>query len=64
MNVSRALSLNLTDRPFWTRAGMTLIPVKGVLGAPELVSGLLHRQEPVAAGGSTDGEEKGDDLRE
>src|SRR5262245_26552219 len=43
---------------------VTLISVKGVLGAPEFVGGLLYRQEPVAAGGSTEGEEECDDLGE
>jgi hypothetical protein len=43
---------------------VTLIPVKGVLGAPELVGGILHGQESVAADGSPKGEEKRDDLDE
>src|SRR5262245_50439389 len=43
---------------------VTLIPAKGVLGAPELMGGVLHRQEAVAAGGSPEGEEEGDDLSE
>jgi len=40
---------------------MTPIPVKGVLGAPELMGGVLHRQEPVArdAGRGEDNQERG-----
>jgi hypothetical protein len=43
---------------------VTLIPVKGVLGASELVGRVLHRQEPVSTGGSTEGEEERDNLGE
>jgi hypothetical protein len=43
---------------------VALIPVKGVGGAPELVGGFLHGQEPIAAGGSTEGEEECDGLGE
>jgi len=43
---------------------VTLVPIKGVRGAPELMGGFRDGQEPIATSRSPEGEEKCDNLGE